>query len=204
MESDVAEQYRALLLDAVAKRVRVSSRPAFTLSGGLDSSSVLCCADEITNQKQHAVSSVYRDPTFDERNEIADVAASRHGRWSAVEIPDDLALLDEVQKLVRLHDEPVATATWLSHELIAEQVAGQGYTALFGGLGGDELNAGEYEYFPFFFADLKLAGRLAELEAEIAAWSRLHDHPIYRKDRQIARRPNGTSRRSVVAGPLPA
>jgi asparagine synthase (glutamine-hydrolysing) len=185
-EAEVAEQYRALLLDAVRKRVSISRQPAFTLSGGLDSSSVLCCADTVTGRKQDAVSSVYKDPTFDERREIADVASDRPGRWSAVEIPDDLALLDEVRKLVRLHDEPVATATWLSHELVAERVAEHGYTTLFGGLGGDELNAGEYEYFPFFFADLKVAGRIAELDSEIAAWGRLHDHPIYRKDRQRA------------------
>jgi asparagine synthase (glutamine-hydrolysing) len=185
-ESDLAGRYRSLLLDAVAKRVRVAKRPAFTLSGGLDSSSVLCSAAAITGQKQHAVSSIYRDPTFDERHEIMDVAGDGVAAWSPIEIPDDVALFDDVRRLVRLHDEPVATATWLSHEVVASHAAADGFTALFGGLGGDELNAGEYEYFPLFFADLKTQGRLAELEAEIAAWSRLHDHPIYRKSPQVA------------------
>jgi asparagine synthase (glutamine-hydrolysing) len=96
-------------------------------------------------------------------------------------------LFDHIRRLVRIHDEPVATATWLSHDVVASRTATDGFTALFGGLGGDELNAGEYEYFPFFFADLKAQGREAELDAEIAAWSRFHDHPIYQKTPQVAR-----------------
>ena len=59
---------------------------------------------------------------------------------------------------------------------------------LFGGLGGDELNAGEYEYFPLFFADLAAAGANDQLAHEIACWAAHHDHPIHRKDAAVARR----------------
>ena len=40
-EAELAEQCRALLLDAVGRRLAVAPRPAFTLSGGMDSSSAL-------------------------------------------------------------------------------------------------------------------------------------------------------------------
>lgn len=186
-EDVLAQRYRSLLLDAVAKRLRVSENPGFTLSGGLDSSSVLCGAVEITKRSQHAFSSVYRDPAFDERHQIKDAIKDKVALWSAIEIPEDIALFDHVRKLVGMHDEPVATATWLSHDFVAAHAKTEGVTALFGGLGGDELNAGEYEYFPFFFADLKQDNRLAELDAEIAAWSRLHDHPIFKKNANVAR-----------------
>ena len=46
----------------------------------------------------------------------------------------------------------------LSHHLLCGQAQAGGFDAVFGGLGGDELNAGEYEYFIFHFADLKQAG----------------------------------------------
>ena len=61
--------------------------------------------------------------------------------------------------MIEAHDEPVATATWLSHYVLCGEVAADGFGTLFGGLGGDELNAGEYEYFFFRFADLRAAGR---------------------------------------------
>ncbi|MDY6983050.1 MAG: asparagine synthase-related protein, partial [Pseudomonadota bacterium] len=185
-EDELAQRYRELLLCAVGKRVNLTKNPSFTLSGGMDSSSVLCCAVETTGRKQHAVSSVYRDPTFDERHEIRDVTDEKVTGWSAVEIPEDIALFSHIDKIVREHDEPVATATWLSHDIVAAHTSKQGFTTLFGGLGGDELNAGEYEYFACHFADLKQAGFSAELDAEIDAWARFHDHPIYRKNAGVA------------------
>ena len=62
----------------------------------------------------------------------------------------------------------------------------KGFDSLFGGLGGDELNAGEYEYFPVFFADLLKQKKNDKLKKEIMLWSRYHNHPIHTKNEQIA------------------
>jgi len=184
-EAELADAYRVHLMHAVRKRMCVAERPVFTLSGGLDSSSVLCAAAEVSGAPQSAVSCLYTDALFDERAEIKDVLASKTASWHSIEISDDIDLTSIVAKQVRLHDEPVATATWLSHLLLAERMAAQGYGALFGGLGGDELNGGEYEYFPMHFADLRAAGERVALEHEMAAWAAHHDHPIHRKDASI-------------------
>jgi len=186
-EDLLAEQYRELLFKAVSRRVDAAAKPAFTLSGGLDSSSVLCSAATVSGRKQAAFSSVYVDATFDERDEIADVVHDKVSSWTPVEIPNQIDLFDIVAEMVRVHDEPVATATWLSHFLLTKQVARGGYDALFGGLGGDELNAGEYEYFPMYFADLRASGQTDELDEEVQAWAEHHDHPIFRKNRQTAK-----------------
>jgi asparagine synthase (glutamine-hydrolysing) len=137
--------------------------------------------------KQHAYSSTYADPTFDETAEIRSMLDANVEQWHPVAIgtPDVMGL---VERMVRANDEPVATATWLSHFLICERAARDGFGSLFGGLGGDELNAGEYEYFFFHFADLRAAGREDVLAGEIGEWARHHDHPIYRKDRAAAER----------------
>lgn len=183
---DLAETYRSVLFEAVRKRVSTAKRPVFTLSGGLDSSSVLCSAAEVTGKKQEAVSTVYVDPRYDERAEIQDVVGTAVSRWHMIELGDDLDLFTLIGELLEIHDEPVATATWLSHHLLCQEVASGGFDALFGGLGGDELNAGEYEYFPLHFADLRAAGREADVGREVAAWAHHHDHPIYRKDAAAA------------------
>ena len=183
---ELAERYRELLLDAVRRRVEGTGNPAFTLSGGLDSSSVLSCAVAATGRKQIAYSSVYADPTFDESADIEPMLADKVSDWRAVPLGNDIDLPGTVARMVAVHDEPVATATWLSHFVLAEKAARDGCGALFGGLGGDELNAGEYEYFFFRFADLHAAGAAAELEHEIACWAQHHDHPIWRKNRETA------------------
>jgi asparagine synthase (glutamine-hydrolysing) len=184
-EGALAERYRELLAQAVNERLAVAKKPAFTLSGGLDSSSVLSLAVRKLGAKQHAYSSTYADPTFDETVEIRSMLDANVERWHPVAIgtPEVLPI---VERMVRAHDEPVATATWLSHFLICEQAARDGFGTLFGGLGGDELNAGEYEYFFFHFADLRAAGREDVLAREVDSWARHHDHPIYRKNRQAA------------------
>jgi asparagine synthase (glutamine-hydrolysing) len=185
-EEELAEQYRALLLDAVRIRVRGARRAAFTLSGGMDSSSVIAAATSVTGDKQVAYSSVYEDPTYDETAEIRTILDSAVSRWNPVKIaPPDVPAV--IARMIEANDEPVATATWLSHFLLCEEVRRGGHRSLFGGLGGDELNAGEYEYFYFFFADLKRQGQDRLLEQEIAKWIEYHDHPVFKKSFEAAR-----------------
>lgn len=185
-EAALAERYAALLRDAVAIRLAATRRPAFTLSGGMDSSSVLACAVAAAGSGLPAYSSVYDDKTFDESEEIQPMLA-RHARpWIPVRSGNAFDVLADIRAAIADHDEPVATATWLAHRHLIAEVATRGHDALFGGLGGDELNAGEFEYFAMHFADLRAAGRGPTLDAEIAAWARHHDHPIWRKDRAKA------------------
>ena len=184
---ELAARYRDLLIDAVRLRFEAAQKPAFTLSGGMDSSSVLSCAVRTSGSRQHAFSSVYEDKTFDESDEIHSMLDDAVEHWHPLKIatPDVQAL---VSRMVRAHDEPVATATWLSHFLICEEASRLGFQSLFGGLGGDELNAGEYEYFFFHFADLRRAGREKDLRREVEFWLEYHDHPIHRKNLDVVER----------------
>lgn len=184
-EDELAEKYRELLLDAVGLRVRKSSRPAFTLSGGMDSSSVLASAALLTQTRFPAYSTVYTDKTFDESDEIKPMLEHSVSKWHPVQV-DDPDVFSLIKRMVEANDEPVATATWLSHFLLCEAAARDGVGTLFGGLGGDELNAGEYEYFFFHFADLAAAGRTTELDHEIARWVTHHDHPVHKKTPDVA------------------
>lgn len=184
-EQELAAHYQDLLMDAVRRRLVLGSKPAFTLSGGMDSSSVLSCAVEAAGHKLHAFSSVYTDKTYDESEEIKPFLDYKVEQWHPVLI-EGFDLFATVRNMVEAHDEPVATATWLSHYLLCNAVRLAGFDTIFGGLGGDELNAGEYEYFPLHFADLKRSGDETQLEHEIAEWASHHDHPIYRKNRAVA------------------
>jgi asparagine synthase (glutamine-hydrolysing) len=179
-EEELAERYRELLRDAVRGRLGRAEDPAFTLSGGMDSSSVLACATRESGRKQAAYSTVYEDSTYDESADIRTILDSTVSAWVPVKVSEpDLGLV--VPKMISANDEPVATATWLSHYLLCERAHRDGVRTLFGGLGGDELNAGEYEYFFFFFADLLRAGDEERLAREVERWIAYHDHPIYRK-----------------------
>ncbi|MBI4677668.1 MAG: asparagine synthase [Elusimicrobia bacterium] len=185
-EEELAGRYRELILDAVARRLKVAPSAAFTLSGGMDSSTVLACAARLAGGRQRAVSTVYDDKTYDESTDIKDMLEAAASEWIPVRVGEpDLAAL--VRMMVVAHDEPVATATWLSHFLLCGVARQSRIGTLFGGLGGDELNAGEYEYFFFFFADLQSAGLEALLKKETEAWIVQHDHPVFRKSVSVMR-----------------
>jgi len=184
-EDTLAERYRALLYDAVRLRVSSAVRPAFTLSGGMDSSSVLASAARFLGDRQHAFSTVYSDRTYDESDEIRSMLDSTVSQWHPVPV-DAPDVLDLVRRMVDAHDEPVATATWLSHYMLCQEAARAGFGSLFGGLGGDELNGGEYEHFFYHFADLRRGGREGQLRREIEKWVEYHDHPLYHKSLQVA------------------
>ena len=185
-EATLAERYRDLLFDALRLRLPPMRGPAFTLSGGMDSSTVLGCAVRESGTRQVAYSSVYEDPTYDETAEIQSMLSACVSDWRQVKVGDpDLASV--VARMIEANDEPVATATWLSHFLLCQQAHAEGVGSLFGGLGGDELNAGEYEYFYYFFADLEAAGEHGLLERETAKWIQYHDHPIFKKSFQAMR-----------------
>lgn len=183
----LAERYRETLLDAVRLRLGAGNAPAFTLSGGMDSSSVLASAVRVGGEKRDAFSTVYAGSEYDESEEIRPMLESAVSEWHpvAVDAPDVLSL---VERMIEAHDEPVATATWLSHFVLCGEVAAGGFETLFGGLGGDELNAGEYEYFIFRFADMRAGSEEAALAGEVEEWRRHHDHPIYRKDAEVVER----------------
>lgn len=184
-ERDLAERYRDLLVDAVSLRRKRAERPGFTLSGGMDSSSVLACAVQTAGCAQDAFSTVYVDRTYDESADIRPMREAAVSRWHAITV-DTPDLQETLTRMIAAHDEPVATATWLSHFLLCEEAVKQGVQTLFGGLGGDELNAGEYEYFPYHFADLRILGEEEALAHEVRMWIRHHDHPLYRKSAELA------------------
>ena len=180
-----AEEYRELFRDAVARRLRRIERPAFTLSGGLDSTSVATTAALVSADSPQAYSTVYGGGDYDEEAEILDALEGGRIEWHPVQVRS-FNLFEQVQRLIGWHDQPISTVTWLAHAFLCEQVKADGYSGLLGGLGGDEQHAGEYDYFFYFFADLQATKQTERLRHEIASWQEHHDHPIWRKNADVA------------------
>ena len=185
-EDAIAEAYRDLLLDSVRRRLARSDRPGFTLSGGMDSTSVLSCAAHVTGAPLPAFTVAYDDPEFDESDDVACMKGKVADPWHTLNEPLQFDVMDVVQTLYRTHVDLVPTGTWLSHFDLCRTVADHGHSHIFDGLGGDELNAGEYEYFPYFFADLQRRSTPARYGMEVDHWVEHHDHPVFRKSPAIA------------------
>ncbi|MDR1920854.1 MAG: hypothetical protein LBS31_03825 [Candidatus Adiutrix sp.] len=170
-----------IISDSVKKRVLAARRPAFTISSGLDSGAVTSLAAAHLD-KVEAFSVGYAGEgveEFDETWGVNELTRGRDWKWThlVLERPD---LVGETRRLIARTKSPVTTVTWLAYFLMAEKL--NGFEEMFNGLGGDESLAGEFTHFFYFFADLKKDGDDSRLAAEVEGWSRLHDHPVFRKN----------------------
>lgn len=184
---EATERLMALLRRSVKLRVAQARRPAFTVSSGLDSSTVASLASDYLGDID-VFSVGYSGVGTEEYDETAGVAALTQGRdwrWThlMLECPD---LIKETSDLIGRTHSPVVTVTWLAYYLMGQQLSG--FTEIFNGLGGDEILAGEFVHFFYFFADLKKDGDQERLATEVPAWSKLHDHPVFKKNWEVLER----------------
>ena len=121
----------------------------------------------------------YEDEEFDEKNEILEITNIKAKTWREIKLDNKVELENKLTQIIAINDEPLATSTWFSHFIALEKIKTFGYDLIFGGLGGDEFNAGEYEYFTFFFADILKNGQ--NFDQEVGFWEKYHNHKIYKK-----------------------
>ena len=142
--ADAAREVRALLDNAVRKRL-ISDVPlgAF-LSGGIDSSAIVGIMATLTGQPVDTFTIGFEDRDgFDERP-YARLVAERH-RTDHHEFVVNPDAVDLVERLVWHHDQPFGDSSAIPTFLLSE-VTARHVTVALSGDGGDELFAG-YERF---------------------------------------------------------
>lgn len=183
---EIKNKYVALLSQSIESRLSKSKNPAFMISSGMDSSSVVALASGILGQKVNIFTTVFEeDVEYNEANEIKPVAKKFGKKWNKLIVkPNNLK--NDLENILSLSSEPFATITQMLHYYLTAEVKAQGFDSIFGGLGGDEANCGEIEEYLFFFADLRLKNEEPRLKEEIKGWVKNHAHILYPKSYEIA------------------
>ncbi len=185
-KEDLKSGYISLLSESIKNRLAKSENPAFMISSGMDSSTVVALSSRILNRKLNIFTTVFEeDVEYNEANEITTAAKKFGKKWNRLVVKGS-GIKDDLGKILKLSNEPLATITQMLHYYLAREVRAQGFDSLFGGLGGDEANCGEIEEYLFFFADLRSEKQEERLKAEIGGWIKNHGHPLYPKSYRIA------------------
>jgi asparagine synthase (glutamine-hydrolysing) len=175
------EQYQEHALeqfnDAIRCRLR-SDRPVFAeLSGGLDSSAIVCLADRLIEKREvqaprlETVSHVFDEcPTSDERRYIQLVEAQRQIAGNHIKDEDFRLLAPLPDDVAIVTPNPVVLSFGL-HSGIRKAMDHAGSRVLLSGLGGDQMFGGVYGAYPEV-ADLFAAGRFLTLNQRLRAWSK--------------------------------
>ena len=163
---EAASEVRALLENAIRRRLISDVRLGAFLSGGIDSSAIVALMSQMTDEPVQTFTIGFEERSgFDERPYARQVAR-RFGTEHHEEIvrPDAVEL---VEQLVWFHDQPFGDSSAIPTYLL-NQVARRHVTVALSGDGGDELFAG-YERF----AAGVIMERLGRVPASIRTLGRL-------------------------------
>lgn len=150
---DAAEELRNILTDAVNVRLRSDVPVGSCLSGGLDSSSIVCIVAELLKQRgetagQETVTACYDEARFDEWRYAEEVIRKTNARPHRT-FPSFGMLEEEVNNFIWHQDEPTGSTSqysqWAvfkaSHDAhLKVMVDGQGADEQFAGYGGNDLS----------------------------------------------------------------
>ncbi|HTP79852.1 MAG TPA: asparagine synthase (glutamine-hydrolyzing) [Bacteroidota bacterium] len=175
-----ADRFRELFVDSVRLRLRSDVTLGSCLSGGVDSSSIVCVLNNLLASEGLLGSEVIGDrqktftATYDLRQYAEDGfvqrVIERTNTASFFIKPSAQGLWSDLSSLIRTNDEPFNSTSMYAQWNVMKLTAEHGVKVVLDGQGADELLAGYRRWhFPIFHAELLRAGRLSEFIREIRA-----------------------------------
>lgn len=160
------ETYRGLFEDSLSLHLRSDVEIAASLSGGMDSSAIVCSAHRQSGHGLRTFSSFYSDdPALDERKWI-DLIVGQTGSQPYYVSPEAQDAWDWLDKVTYYNDLPTR-AGYTSQWAVMHSVREQGIKVLLSGQGSDELFAGYRHSAYRYFADQIRSGRFGILQKEL-------------------------------------
>lgn len=175
-----AKTFREKFEDSVRSHLRADVPVGSCLSGGLDSSSIVCMAnvilrDETASASQHVFSSCSRIKRFDEREYVEEVVRQT-GVAAHYLYPDLNDLFEQLDQLTWHQDEPFGSTSIFAQWSVFAHARRSGVKVMLDGQGADEQLAGYPIFFGANVAQLLRQMRWMELIREMRSASGLHGY----------------------------
>lgn len=174
---EASERFKHLLDDSIRLRLRADVPVGSCLSGGLDSSSIVCLANSQLGSKgqQKTFSACSRYKRFDERSHI-DQVIQQTGVDAHYVYPDVDQLIEDLTTVVWHQDEPFPTTSIYAQWLVFKLAKENNVKVMLDGQGADEQLGGYQGFFGNQIYDLFTRLEWPSLMAEIRAIKKRHPH----------------------------
>jgi asparagine synthase (glutamine-hydrolysing) len=180
-EAQYAEAYREIFTEAVRCRLRSAFAIGSMLSGGLDSSSIVCTARHLLAHPLKTFSAVFEDvPESDERPFIQAVLDGG-GIEPHFVSGDRLALLMNQEVALQAQDEPFDAPNLFLNRAVWQMAQQQGVRVLLDGLMGDNVVSHGFAYLN----QLAYAGRWLTLALELRALAQRRQRSFWEPWRRL-------------------
>jgi asparagine synthase (glutamine-hydrolysing) len=178
-DESAIRSFRALFDDTVRIHLRSDVAVGSCLSGGLDSSSIVCTMRRLLGPgpRLRTFSSCFDDAACDERPYLH-LAVAQAGTESVEIFSDGRRLYDEMPRILWFQEEPFGGTSYLAQWAVMRAAAEHGVKVLLDGQGGDELLCGYPGYWGSYGGDLIRRGDVRRFVPEARAYwrqqARLH------------------------------
>lgn len=150
-DSDYLGRFESLFKEAVKKRLQADVPIACYLSGGVDSTSVLAIANQLSNNPLEAFTIAFVDNPYFNEHHLAKASADYLGSKLHCLSVRDQDIADHFQAMV-WHGETLAiNAHSVAMKLLNQQIHTEGYKVVLGGHGADEFLGG----YAFYQRDIE-------------------------------------------------
>lgn len=173
---DPAAEYAALFENAVQLHMRSDVSVGVHLSGGLDSSSIICASARIrasAGATDPLMAFCFASKEFDESAYIEATLAQTKAHMERLET-DASKIWTDLPRMLWYQDEPVHSLTAAVSFQLMNLTAARGLKVVLNGQGADETAAGYPSYFNNYWHGLLRAGKAGGAWSEIAAHTRVH------------------------------
>ncbi|HTC61836.1 MAG TPA: asparagine synthase (glutamine-hydrolyzing) [Candidatus Saccharimonadales bacterium] len=152
--ADTIEEFRHKFETSVKLRLRSDVPVGVSLSGGLDSSSVLCQAKQIAPEIElQSFSACFDEQALDERSYVSTVLSSTGGIGHEV-FPQAGPFWKTIETMIYHHDEPILGTSAFAQWSVMKEARRCGVPVMLGGQGADESLCGYQKYFYFYLMQL--------------------------------------------------
>ncbi|MDB5197568.1 MAG: asnB [Flaviaesturariibacter sp.] len=167
-EKDAIEKFTHLFAASVARRLRSDVPIGTSLSGGLDSSTVVAFCQQAAGAYTHQ-SFTATFPGFEkDEAKLAALVSKQFGlqaHFISVEAGEVVSLM---QQVMAYQEEPIGSASPLAQYKVFQAAKAAGVTVLLDGQGADEILAGYGKYYRWYWRELYAKKQLAK-SGELAA-----------------------------------
>jgi asparagine synthase (glutamine-hydrolysing) len=189
-EAEAAEEFRALLTDSVRLHLRSDVPVGSCLSGGLDSSSIVCLmgrmlAAEGTGARVNTVSACYAEKAVDERP-FMEAVVGHAGAVPHTVFPRPEDVFARASDLTWHQDEPFGSTSIFAQWCVFEEARRAGIKVMLDGQGADEQLAGYHWTYAWHLVTLIRQGRLAALVRTVAERAGAHRAPVADQLKRLA------------------
>jgi asparagine synthase (glutamine-hydrolysing) len=165
--NEAKEKFTQLLTDAVKIRLRSDVKVGSCLSGGLDSSSIVCIVNKLLKEednqcKQETVSSCFEQKKYDEQVYIDEVIKKTDVTGHKV-FPKYENLFKDLDKITWHQDQPFASTSIYAQWNVFEGAINNDIVVMLDGQGADEQLAGYNSFHNIYFTELLMSLKLKRL-----------------------------------------